>query len=49
MRLIVCALETSLDSAKPCYYTISFIEKVTVLETRGGKAKLIVKRKNGVT
>ena len=46
MDLIICALEASLDSAKPCSFATSSLEKVSALETRREKAKLIVKIKD---
>ena len=46
IELIICALEASLDSAKPCSFATSSLEKASALETRREKAKLIAKIKD---
>lgn len=45
IKLLICTLEASLDSARNEYFSVSEAEKMNALETQRKKAQLIQKLK----
>lgn len=45
IKLLICTLEASLDSARIGYFSVSEAEKMNALETQRKKAQLIQKLK----